>query len=127
MPEPKTTSEFRAALACSGQDFIFSGEPAEDCAGIRFIGTFEGAEVIWDATVMTLARYNAQQAKEHKPAVQRQFIDIARTGKPLRRVVIGLELEKIDIPALFKTMIMIRKYKRLHSGRHEFGGAGGQE
>jgi hypothetical protein len=127
MPEAVTTDEFRAALVRSGQDFIYTGEPAEDRAGIRFLGTFEGAEVIWDATVMTLARYNTQQAMENKPAAQRQFIDIARTGNTLRRIVIGLELENIDTPALLKTIIMIRKYKRLHTGRHEFEGAGGQE
>ena len=120
MNEPGTLEEFRAVLARSGEDFIYTGEPSDDCTGIRFLGTFQGAEVIWDATIMTLPRYNARQAQANKPATQRQFIDIARTGDTMRRIVIGLGLQKLDRPALLKTMIMVRKYKRLHIGRHEF-------
>ncbi len=125
MHEPVTIAEFRSALAHSGQDFIYSNTPSNDCARIRFLGTFKSAEVIWDATVMTLTCYNARQAQENKPAVQRQFIDIARTGDIRRRIVIGLGLKNIDMPALMKTIIMVRQYKRLHTGRHEFGA--GQE
>ncbi len=125
MREPVTIAEFKSALVRSGPDFIYSSAPSDDCAGIRFLGTFQGAEVIWDATVMTLTCYNARQVQENKPAVQRQFIDIAPTGDILRRIVIGLGLKKIDMPALMKTIIMVRKYKRLHTGRHEFGS--GQE
>ena len=121
MNEPVTIAEFRAAVARSAQDFIYTGVPAEDCAEIRFLGTFQGKEVIWHATILTLACHNTRQAQENKPVTQRQFIDIAPTGNALRRIVIGLELEHIDIPALLKTIIMVRKYKRLHTGRHEFG------
>jgi len=36
-----------------------------------------------------------------------------------RRVV--LDIPRIDEPAILRTIIMIRNYKRLYPGRHEFG------
>jgi hypothetical protein len=127
MADAFSIEQFRAELARTGQHFLYSGEPEDDCASIRFTGTFLGEEVVWDATIMTLARYNAQQARDQKPAAQGQFIEIAPSGDHLRRIVIGLDLEEIDFPALLKTMIMVRKYKRLHTGRHDFSGAGRSE
>lgn len=127
MADPVTIDEFRVALADSGQDFIYTREPADDCADIRFLGTFQGADLVWDATIMTLTFYNARQARNNRPQTHRQFIDIAQSGNILRRIDIGLDLKRIDIHALLKTIIMTRKYKRLHTGRHEFGGTGEQE
>ena len=127
MADAFSIGDFRSLLAGSGQDFICTGEPADDCTGIRFIGTFQGVELVWDATVMTLACYNAGQARNNRPAARRQFIDIAPTGNSLRRIDIGLALERIDTPALLKTIIMVRKYQRLHTGRHEFGETGARE
>jgi hypothetical protein len=124
MAEGFSIEQFRANLARTGQDFLYSGEPKDDCARIRFTGTFLGREVVWDAAIMTLARYNVQQARDDRPPAQGQFIEIAPTGDHLRRIVICLDLEEIDYPTLLKTMIMVRKYKRLHIGRHDFGGAG---
>jgi len=115
------------ALAASGQDFIYTGEPADDCTGIRFLGTFQGVELVWDATIMTLAFYNECQARNYRPQTRRQFIDVAQSGNILRRIDIGLDLKRIDNPVLLKTIIMTRKYKRLHTGRHEFGATGEQE
>ena len=39
----------------------------------------------------------------------------------MRSITIGLNVAAIDPPVLLKTTIMIRKYKRLRVGRHEFG------
>ncbi len=127
MTEATTIDEFRKALYSSGQDFIYNGEQAAGCARIRFTGTYQGTTVVWDVTVMTLAFYNAHQARNNKPAAHRQFIDIAQTDNTLRKIEIGLELEIIDTPTLLKTMVMVRKYKRLRAGRREFGGTGRQE
>lgn len=121
MAETGSVSEFRAALAGTGQEFLYTGEPAADCATIRFTGMFQNAEVLWDATVMTLTRYNTQQAEAHLPASSFQFIEIDPRGGTTRKITIVLDLESIDRPALLKTIIMVRKYKRLHTGRHEFG------
>jgi hypothetical protein len=121
MAENAVISEFLAILADNGQEFLYTGEPAADCAKIRFAGMFQGAEVLWDATVMTLARYNALQAESRLPASRYRFIDIDPRGDTTRKIMIVLDLEKIDRPALLKTIIMVRKYKRLHTGRHEFG------
>jgi hypothetical protein len=123
MAEIISVEGFRRALSASGQDFICTREPSDGCAGIRFLGEFQGLELVWDATIMTLAFYNRRRGHDGRPAVHRQFIDIAPSGTPLRRIDIGLELEKIDTTTLLKTIIMVRKYKRLRAGRHEFGGA----
>jgi hypothetical protein len=34
---------------------------------------------------------------------------------------VGLHVERIDPPTVRKAMIMIRRYKRLRRGRHEYG------
>lgn len=124
MPESPAVGRFRASLAGSAVDFSYVSEPSEDRADIRFIGKFQGSEVVWDATVMTLKHYNASQLHHGGPTTNKQFIDVASTGTEYRRIVIGLAVACIDQPALLKTMVMVRKYKRLQPGRHEFGGAG---
>ena len=91
-------------------------------ARIRFLGMFEDSPVIWDATVRALARGRPEQGCVNA-APQRQYLEIAPQGLPLRRITVGLNVTAIDPPVLLKTIIMVRKYKRLHSGRHEFGAA----
>ena len=36
------------------------------------------------------------------------------------KIRIGLQLERIDPQVILKTIIMVRKYRRLRTGRHEF-------
>jgi len=122
MAEIRSVEEFRRLIPARGQDFIYSREPSDDCVGIRFIGTFRGSELIWDTIIMTLAYYNAQLKPDNSPVQHRQIIDIARSGSHLRRIDIGLDVEAIDTATLLKTIVMVRKYRRLRIGRHQFGG-----
>jgi hypothetical protein len=114
---PLSVDEFRAGLADRGEDYQLLGRHGDDEVRIRFTGTFEGADILWDATLRA-------QGKHHPG---RQFIDIAGSGHPLRRIVVGLNVDTLDRATLLKTIIMVRNYKRLHTGRHEFGKPGDRD
>ncbi|MCW8956170.1 MAG: hypothetical protein OQL09_04745 [Gammaproteobacteria bacterium] len=93
---------------------------------LTFTGLFEGREVVWNASIKTLhACYLEQQRAaiaDRCTVVWRQFIDIRCEGDACQ-VEIGLNLRQIDEPAIKRAIIMMRKYKRLHLGRHEYGEA----
>ena len=119
-PDPDLDT-FRTALQQQQVDFVHVELPRDSCAHIRFIGVFDKQAVIWDATVMTLDHYNRSAAPHGEADSSQQFIEIGARQGDMRTIDVGLELERIDTQVLHKTIIMIRKYKRLHTGRHEFG------
>jgi len=49
----------------------------------------------------------------------KQFIDIEIEGK-VYKVTVALNLKQFDQAAVERTIIMVRKYKRLQLGRHEY-------
>jgi hypothetical protein len=92
------------------------------CAQIRFSGRFEQVPVVWHAEVMSLRHFrNTCQSETDGPSGQRQFIEVGEPGPQGRHIRIGLNVSTIDTPTLLKTMIMIRQWKNLHLGVHEFG------
>ena len=100
----------RAELA--GADFVAVTDLDGPAARIRFIGRFQNEEVVWDAHLIALAPLAAEAP---------QFLDIGSPdihGVPIR---IGLDVPRIDRPTVMKTLIMVRNYKLLRPGRHEFG------
>ena len=110
IPMQACVAALRAELA--GADFRIDTELGGTVARLRFIGRFQGEDVVWDAELIALA------AQAETPA---QFLDIGAPtarGMPIR---IGLGVSCIDRPTVMKTIIMVRNYKRLHRGRHEFG------
>ena len=98
-------------------------QPGGQAAQVRFTGCFEGKRVVWDCQFTTLAYRAAQSSYSIEPGstpTECCFIDIGQPGSngvPLR---VGLQLACIDIPAIRKMIIMIRNYKYLRRGRHEF-------
>ena len=104
-------------------DYIVELVESEQACHIQFIGNFDGARVVWHAHIQTLQKY-ASELRQQTPSTAalrlRQFIDIQqRQGR--HTVQLGLNLDKIDEAAILRTIIMIRQYKRLHAGRHEYG------
>ncbi|MFP3873860.1 MAG: hypothetical protein ACLFV1_05340 [Thiohalophilus sp.] len=90
---------------------------------IRFAGTFEGNEVIWDARLHTL-RYEYEQSRSQQTPPSetfRQYIHIHPAQGELLPITVALNVPQFDEPAILKTIIMIHNYKRLRFGRHEFG------
>lgn len=96
-------------------------------ARVRFSGALQGEGVIWDATLITLHQYAKEllgtdiTSGDEADIELRQFIHIGAPNPQGRPLLVGLMVEAIDAPTIRKTMIMIRQYKRLQPGRHEFG------
>jgi len=103
-------------------DYTILEQSSDQRIHFSFMGQFEGVDVIWDAELVTLAYYNRNILGKAHPAV-RPFIDVGESTKLGRQIVIGLNIPCIDESAVRKTIIMIRQYKLLRSGRHEYGEA----
>jgi hypothetical protein len=78
---------------------------------LRFRGPFEGQEVQWDARFVT-RRYCAAACNS---------ITIGNAGPDGHRLEVVLDVHCFDTPTVQKAIIMMRQYKKLHRGRHEFG------
>jgi hypothetical protein len=114
---------FGEYLRRTGQAFVLLGELQDQRARVRFSGRFEAAEVVWDCEFVTLQYEQRCLAGALRGEVDglRSFIDI---GAPVERGVpvrVGLDVAHIDRPTILKMMVMMRNYKRLRRGRHEFG------
>lgn len=113
---------FSAFLKKSGL-YFWLVEQSGDRAVLAFTGPFEGHEVVWRCEFVTLDAELRRLEQEHAQATQglRNFIEIhepVAEGVPLR---VGLALPRIDTAAIEKMMLMIRLYKNLRRGRHEYG------
>ncbi len=90
---------------------------------VRFNGDFGGTATVWDATVMTLreaCRRRLAAGGNDTPRL-RAFIDVGAATTAGRALVVALPVAAIDAAAILKTITMIRNFKRLHVGRHEYG------
>jgi len=111
---------FSAYLKGIGQAFLFCIETDGQQAQVRFTGPYQGKDVVWDCCFVIVAR-ESQRADSGSPEPNENFIDIGEPvacGIPLR---VCLNLDRIDLPAIQKMIVMIRNYKRLRQGRHRFG------
>lgn len=96
------------------------GQPESDLARVRFTGRLLGQEVTWDATLLTLERYARDNPGKAADGV-RNFIDIGLEEPEGVALTIGLNVPAIDAPTIQRAIIMVRQYKRLAPGRHEYG------
>ena len=115
-----TLAAFRDALEHQGTEFMPAAPARDDCAQIRFIGSFEGRPVIWDATIIALEHPRTILTPGSDADTGKQFMEIDAGEGVVRNIRVGLQLDLIDLQTIHKTIIMIRKYKRLQTGRHEF-------
>lgn len=119
-----TIRRFKTELDRDSKDYRHVEPPEAGQAHIRFTGIFQGNEVIWDAVIVTLAHY----FRERYPAGKQpgpdfslpQFIEVGTAADGMRKLKVGLNAPCIDEATLRKTIIMIRNYKRLHLGLHEY-------
>lgn len=98
--------------------------PHDDHVHVRFTGPFQGQQVTWDASITTLEHEYRARNNSRRPRIDaemRQFIDVGPAQGGTRALQIGLNVEQIDDPVIRKAIIMIRQYKRLYEGRHEYG------
>ena len=103
-----------------GSDFECLSSLGGQRARVRFRGRLGGLPVTRDATLLTLAAWRRDNRIGHEDPV-RQFIEVARAGATGVALTVALAVPAIDLPTVRKTVIMIRNYKRLAPGRHEYG------
>lgn len=94
-------------------------------AHIQFSGKLDNNEIIWDATIQTQASYQtellADTDKSKRLKYLKSFIEIEAPKGQIAKLTVVLLVPIIDEPTIKKTMVMIRCYKNLKIGRHEFG------
>jgi hypothetical protein len=92
-------------------------EPGGKTLRLRFEGSFEGRHVTWLATLHALLESpSTDLARQHAA----NYIEIGAAGPDSVPITVGLQVERIDPPTVRKAMIMIRRYRRLRRGRHEY-------
>jgi hypothetical protein len=111
---PPWMAEVRSAKP-SVNEASFTGQTQEQ------LFRFQNQEIVWDTTLITLAHYHAEQPKSAQPTVRTGFLEIGGETAHGRAIRVALDIPVIDEAAILRTIIMLRNYKRLHPGRHEFG------
>lgn len=86
---------------------------------ITFKSQFKGETVTWDTHFFTLMGYKEEQ-NIHDSNLK-QFIDIYPINPNNMKLTVVLNIKEINVPNIQKMMIMIKQYKNLSIGRHEYG------
>jgi len=115
------TQPYPLAREFHGIPFSLLAPPDAGQARFTFTGRFQNQDIVWDATLFTLARYHTEQPKSAHPTVRTAFMEIGDETACGRAIRVALDIPHIDDAAMLRTIIMIRHYKRLRPGRHEFG------
>lgn len=84
-----------------------------------FNGYLLGTPTTWMATLWTSSAYPLPTPCS---SGQNQFMEVGNTLKGITPITIALNLPEIDEGAILKTLIMVRKYKKLRPGLICFGG-----
>ena len=116
-------TKFARLLEDRSADYILDQRMSDEHCLIQFIGAFDGHPVVWHARIQTLKNYASGLGNTRTPCDSvklQQFIEITQEHDTYK-VHVGLNLPQIDERTILRTIIMIRKYKRLRMGRHEFG------
>jgi len=109
------------ARAFRGIQFTLLAAPEPGQASFTFTGNFRNQEIVWHATLQTLTHYHAGQPASAHPVERSAFLEIGEASAGGRAIRVALDIPRIDEAAILRTIIMIRQYKRLKPGRHEFG------
>lgn len=87
-------------------------------AHIYFEGQFKGKKVTWNTQIFTIQEF---MKTENSATNGKQIIDIQPAEANILKLTVALNVQKISEPEIQKMMIMIRQYKNLALGRHQFG------
>lgn len=128
MPSPTAAySQLAAYLAEHERSYYAVAPIGGQRAHVRFLGVLQGQPVAWDADILTLLAYYQEQVKNsplgESARSVRSFIEVGVHGTHGLALGVGLGVALIDEATVLRTIIMIRNYKRLRPGRHEFGEA----
>ena len=86
---------------------------------ITFQGNFQGNKVTWDTHFFSIKGYNAE--KNTQQINMKQFIDIKPIKPDTMKLTVALNINEVNDPNIQKMMIMIKQYKNLSIGHHEYG------
>lgn len=117
MIEEDALAEFCQAIKMQEKTFILHTTLPSDKVYLEFEGVLDNKPVLWHACIRTMQEYANHHSVSSDP---RQFINI-EVLNDVYKLEVGLNIGQIDQSAVERTIIMIRKYKRLRSGRHEYG------
>jgi hypothetical protein len=93
---------------------------------VQFSGIFLNQAVTWHAHIRTLrddclhVMFTPHQSQLTTRIQAQPFIDI-KIQNNTHHLTVALNLPVIDDAAILRTIIMIRQYKRLQTGRHQYG------
>lgn len=109
--------ELQRHLAESHSDYLLQDALPADRVRLVFAGSFSSRPVVWNACIETIDSYARHHHVDDDP---QQFIDIRRENDAYW-IHVGLNVRQIDQAVIERSIIMIRNYKRLREGRHEYG------
>ena len=109
--------ELRRLLREQNQSYLLESELPAPKVYLKVEGIFDGETVVWNMCIRTIENYAIDHNVADDPV---QFIDIKRKDNAYF-VEIGLNVNDIDRAVIESAIIMIKNYKRLRIGRHEFG------
>lgn len=109
--------ELQRQLVESPGDYLLLDALPASRVRLVFAGPFKGEAVVWNASIETIGAYAQRHRVDDDP---QQFIDI-RWENHAYWIHIGLNVQQIDQAVIERSIIMVRNYKRLSEGRHEYG------
>lgn len=109
--------QLHKALQKTDKDYLLHGSLPANRIELTFEGTFNQQPVVWNASISTMAEYARHHVVAEDP---KQFIDIRQVNDTYC-IDICLNINQLDKAAVERTIIMVRKYKRLRLGKHEYG------
>ena len=131
MPIDPPIEAITSRLGVADSDYLCLSALPDSAVHVQFLGRFQDRPVIWDATIYTLVRYHQERSPASASSAPdffaRFFMEITPATDDTYRIEVGLYLPFIDEPTIKKTIVMIRNYKRLKFGRHEWGDRLGRE
>ncbi|WP_455206060.1 hypothetical protein [Kaarinaea lacus] len=117
--------QFKQALSAKAQDYVLHSTLPTDNAQLWFIGKLNDEEILWHATFQTSASYYSNPPNSEilgmDATAAKSFISVAAAQQGVAKLHAVLAVDTIDEPTIKKGIIMIRNYKRLTVGRHDFG------
>lgn len=122
---PDNISAFRAWLQQHAADYQLFTPLPDSKAEVRFIGPFQGQDMLWHMTLFTLPRYWRERAGALAAQAAnlrvRGVLDLRLPTNRAPDLRVALNVNAIDEPVVRKAIIMVRNYRRLKEGVQIWG------
>lgn len=112
-----SVDELRRVLSEQHKKYLLATNLPATKVELQFEGKLEAEPVAWNARIWTIDEFSKLHRVTEDP---NQFIDI-KIVAGAHLLEVGLNIAQIDQAAIERTIIMVRNYKRLRPGRHEYG------